>query len=31
MINKEKCVHPGANKDGNLTMYLKNLSQLFGA
>ena len=31
MINQtKKSVHPCANRDGNLTRYLKNLSQLFG-
>jgi len=29
--SKEKGVHPGAGRDGNLTTYLKNLSQLLGA
>ena len=28
--SNEKSVHPGANRDGNLTTYLKNLSQLIG-
>jgi len=29
--SNENSVHPGANRDGNLTTYLKILSQLFGA
>ena len=29
--SNEKNVHSGANIDGNLTTYLKNLSQLIGA
>jgi len=28
--SNEKSVHPSAKRDGNLTIYLKNLSQLFG-
>jgi len=29
--SNKKSVHPGANRDGNLTRYLKNLSRFFGA
>jgi len=29
--SNKKSVYPGANRDNNLTIYLKNLSQLFGA